>query len=189
MLDAEKIFHMFNDQLNEISYVIPAKKKNEHPVTINIRTKLGGGGKAGASSMHSCSIKIKIGSGRNIVEYPLIVPTIPFSQFKIDPNKVGSKEYLKNHLNNNDVYDTVIGFVHDNQMAILAYWNEAGGERSAVGKAIETYIKAKISVNNYRDKTFRIPKEQDSLDTDKKEIITYVRKQLKDDTIDIKFES
>lgn len=189
MLDTKKIFHMFNNQLNEISYTIPAKKKNEHPVTINIRTKAGGGGRAGMQSVHSCSIKVKIGSGRNVVECPLIIPTVPFSQFKIDPNKVGSKEYLRNHLSNSDAYDAVIGFVHDNQIAILAYWYASGGERSGIGKVIEAYIKAKISANDYRDRTFRISKEQDELDADKKGLITHVRKQLKDDTIDIKFES
>lgn len=189
MLDEQKIFNVIENFINEVSYTIPAKKKSEHPIIVILRSKAGGGGQAGSSSAHSCSIKVKVGSGKQTTGYPLIVPNIPFSQFKIDAKKIGSKEYLKDHISDNESYAAIIGFVYDNQMAIIAYWNAIGGERGKVGKELEMFIKAKLSNNNYHDKKFSVPKNQNELNADKEEIIAYVRKQLKDDTISIDFGS
>lgn len=86
------------------------------------------------------------------------------------------------------IANSVLSFIYDNQMWLRALWESKDGERGRVGSILYDYLEHEITSTKYIDTTSK-PKSAKELDADKEEITKYVRKQLKDDSIQLDFGS
>lgn len=176
MLDAEKLFKMFADQqtLDEIALQMPYAKNKT--ISILVRTKTGGGGKAGNSSKHGCSIKATIEGS----SYLFPVPTKSYNDLKQTDKTLSILNDTKSKLSNRVAFNTIMSFIYDNQMAIIALWF-SDGERTKIGDAIIDYLNNQLSSNDYTKLKLKA-KDQTELNHDKDMVTKYVQEKLKDTT-------
>ena len=190
MLDEMKLFERVNrmiDTKNGILNESYTPFAGNVAVQIFVRSKYGGGGRGGNVSIHDCTVKIII-DGANVIELP--VPVYPYSNIpseKIRALYKNATKELPNLLNQN-IVNSILSFIYDNQMWIRALWESKDGERGRIGSIPYDYLQSAILSSKYIGLSLS-PKSARELEDDKEEIVKYVRKQLKDDSIQIDFGS
>lgn len=168
------------DSINESFIMIPGKGKSTKTFKIDVRSRSGGGGRAGNVSQHSCSIKVKVdGTSTGI---PLIIPPIPYDT--LDEKGIekvqGSIDtmYRKLKQSESKIGDACLQFAYDNQAAIVALWS-INDETSPEGIALKDYMKERVSEVDYFSAKRKSWKSEEEYNADVAKINTYVKDHIK----------
>lgn len=191
MLDEMKLFEHVNRMIGAKNGVMNESYTpfaGHETVQLFVRSKYGGGGRGGNTSIHDCTVKIIIVGRNENIELP--VPVYPYTNI---PSAKIEKKYndaikAMNRILGQQMANSILSFVYDNQMWLRALWEAKDVERGKIGSIPYNYLQDEISSSKYMGLSLT-PKTEKELDEDKKEITKYVRKQLKDDSIQIDFGS
>ena len=145
---------------------------------IVVRTKFSAS-HGGNVSQHGTSIKVDISN----MEYQIEIPTKSYLGLsKSDRAMRSINAFKKNKVLSQSKVRFIESFIYVNQAAILAYWYIPNDKRYT--DAIEKYIKQ--SDTDY-SKISASPKTDAELESDKRVITEFVRKELNDQTIELDF--
>lgn len=194
MLDEMKLFEQVNKMIDTKNGVlnedyIPFGGRVE--VRLFIRSKYGGGGRNGNASSHDCTVKIIIKINefkKSNIEFPVPVYSYTDIPVKRLHDMYDTATTKLEDTTNSIIANSVLSFIYDNQMWLRALWERKDAERGRVGSVIYNYLEREIRSTKYIGATLE-PKSMKELEEDQKEITKYVRKQLKDDSIQLDFGS
>lgn len=133
-----------------------------------------------ATDVHGCSIKVQTHSNEN-GDY-IIIPTKSFLSLPKNSKVFTSMETCAKKLNRK-TYKAIESFIYDNQMAIIAYWY-CGKQTADVKVALSRYLATKMRDTKYYNISIS-PKTDAELEKDKEALNSYVRKECKDNNIEL----
>ena len=204
MLDEMKLFEQVNKMidtkngiLDEIFLPFPTKRSEyeslqndtntKTKITIFVRTKFSEGGSSGKPSKHDCTVKVKYGqtSDSNV---DVRVPVYAYDDVpSYDRGDVDASIKKLTNTCGKSISRVVMSFIYDNQMWLRALWHSQS-EAYGTGKLIIDYLRNKIRDTDYVN-TGISRKSEDALESDRKEVIEYVRANLGDGTDKLEFGS
>lgn len=135
--------------------------------------------------IHGCSVKIKTpDKPEKGYDIPILKSTFIESNSNVLKSKMAA--FSKAKISKKE-HDAVMSFIYDNQAAILAYWNIDYGQERLM-QPITKYLVTRMIEKEYYKNPVQM-KTDAELDDDKKAVTEYVRNELNDQKIELKFDS
>lgn len=133
---------------------------------------------------HYCSVKVRL-NGRIVGE--IDIPTMSYDLLNPKSKYFTSLRNVVGDKNNGSskIRGLVKGFIYENQMTIIAYWNTKNGEESIRDVLTDMMVASMVDISTGKPRSSW--KTQDEIDADKVRILEYVRDTLQDRSIKLDF--
>ena len=195
MLDEMKLFEHVNRMIgakngvmNEIFLPFPTKRSEyeslqngvntKTKISIFVRAKYSEGGSSGKSSKHDCTVKVKYGQTSK-AEVEVRVPVYAYDDIPLcDKGEIDASIKNLEKQGGKSISRIVMSFIYDNQMWLRALWHSQS-EAYGVGKLMVDYLENKIHDVDYTNVEI-LRKSESALESDREEVIEYVKTHLGD---------